>query len=133
MSNKGDIYLGEYGSEILLSAFGRKLTVTDEQINREGRTASGKLVRDVIATKKTFQLKYDLIGGSELTDLLTLYAIDDELSLQIYHASDEGGTTAGPEINYDQYYVLMDAISRTRELLASDGLWSGVTVTLKEV
>ena len=133
MPNKGDIYLGAVGSESLLSAYGRKLSISDEQITREGRTASGRYVKDVITTKKEFNIRYDLIGGNDLASLLTIYGIDDELSLQIYHTSDEGGTTREPGANYDQYYVLMSALSRTRELLASDGLWSGVSVVLKEV
>jgi len=133
MANKGDIYLGLEGSESLLTPFGRKYSIDDEQIIREGRTANGRLVRDIIAVKKTITLKYDLIGGTDLATLLTIYNLNAELSLLVYHTSDEGGTTAEPGVNYDQYYVLMDSLQRTRELLASDGLWSGVTVTLKEV
>lgn len=133
MANKGDIYLGTEGSESLLTPFGRTFTINDEQILREGRTANGRLVRDVITTKKNITLKYELIGGTDLATLLTIYNLNDELSLLVYHTSDEGGTTAEPGVNYDQYYVLMDSLNRTRELLASDGLWSGVTVTLKEI
>lgn len=133
MSKKGDIYLGTFGSEFLLSAFGRKLSVQEEQMTREGRTVNGRLVRDVIATKKTISLKYDLIGGNELATVLSIYSLNSELSLQIYHTDDEGGTTSEPEVNYDQYTVLMDSVNRTRELLASDGLWSDVSINLKEV
>lgn len=133
MANKGDIYLGTSGSESLMSPYARKLSIEDEQISREGRTYSGRLVRDIITTKKNIKLQYDLIGGNDLATYLSLYNLDSELSLQIYHTSDEGGTTAAPETNYDQYTVLIDSISRTRELLASDGLWSGVTINLKEV
>jgi len=85
MSKKGDIYLGVYGSEYLLSAFGRTLTIADEDITREGRTFDGTLVRDKIATKTTITLSYSLIGGSELATLKTIYALDTTLSLQIYH------------------------------------------------
>lgn len=122
MATNGDIYLGVTGDLKLLSPFGRKLQIKQEQIVREGRTINGRLVRDVITTKNEISLSYELIGGTDLTTLLTLYALDLELTLKIYKDS-----------GYDSYTVLMDPISRQRELLASDGLWGGVTVTLKEV
>lgn len=133
MAKNGDIYLGEFGSEVLLSAFGRKLTISDEQLNRESRTANGTLVIDVIATKKTITLDHTLLGGTDLATFLSLYNLNTTLSLQIYHTDDEGTTTAGPEVNYDQYYVLMKPITRTRELLASDGLWADVKIQLDEI
>lgn len=118
----GDIYLGAAGSEYKLSAFGRRLTIKPDMIVREGRTISGKLVRDVISTKHEITLEYELIGGTDLATLITIYNLQSELSLQIHKAS-----------GYDSYTVLIDTVSRKRELLTGDGLWSGVTVVLKEV
>lgn len=133
MGNRGDIYLGELGSEELLTPFGRVFSIKDEIISREGRAADGTLRRDVIATKKLFTLEYSLIGETDIESLIDLYELETELSLLVYNTSDEGGTTAGPGINYDQYTVLMNPFDRTRLLLAGDGLWTGLTVELREV
>lgn len=118
----GDIYLGLAGDEKKLSAFGRKLSIKPEMIVREGRTISGKLVRDVITTKHEITLDYELIGGTDLNTLLTIYNLNSVLNLQIYNDS-----------GIDSYNVLIDTISRRRELLSGDGLWGNVTVVLKEV
>jgi hypothetical protein len=58
----GDIYL----DGTLLTPFGRTYTESDIEISRGDRTASGKLVRDIIATKKRFSLDYSYIDGDEL-------------------------------------------------------------------
>jgi hypothetical protein len=85
MSQQGDIYLGTAGSETLLSPFGRKLKISDVELAREERTASGRLVKDVIATKKKFTLSYEMIDGDELETLLGLYDGYSELSLLLYN------------------------------------------------
>jgi hypothetical protein len=119
----GDIYLGLSGSETKLTPFGRKLHIKSEQIVREGRTVSGRMVRDVINTKAEITLEYDWISGNDLTVLNNLYNLDSELSLKIHVNS-----------TIDSYVVLMDPVSKKRELLTSDGgMWSGVSVVLKEV
>lgn len=129
---KGDIYLGELGSEELLSPFGRKLTIADEEIGREQRTASGKLVKDIIATKKKFTLAYETIDGDALEQFLDIYDLNDELSLFIYH-TDVPSTTSDESNYYDAYTVLMRPLSRERLLLLENGLWTGVSVELNEV
>jgi len=124
MPRRGEIYLGTYGSELLITAFGRKLSITPEQIVREGRTASGKLVRDIVATKQKILLRYDLIDGKDLTVFQNIYDLGGTKSIKIY-------TT---ETVNDQYYVLMDPIEHTREIISrNDILWSGVQIVLKEV
>lgn len=132
MSKKGDIYLGAAGSETLLSPFGRKLLIADEEIGREQRTASGRLVRDIVATKKKITLAYETIDGDDLITFLDLYDGYDELSLLIYH-TDVNITTDDEGNYYDQYTVLMKPISRERLLLSGDGLWSGAQIELLEV
>jgi hypothetical protein len=129
MPNKGDIYLGELGSETLLSAFGRTLKISDMEISREERTSSGRLVRDVTATKKKFELSYDMIDGDVLTAVLALYDLQDELSLLIYY---ENTTTTGEGSSCDAYTVLMKPIDRTRILLLENGLWGSVNIVLEE-
>ena len=131
-AKKGDIYLGELGSEELISAFGRKLIIEDVEIKRESRTASGRLVRDVIAVKKKITLDYESITGTALEQFLDLYDLGTELSILIFNESNATTTTPEPEDNYDNYTVLMDPISRERLLLADDGIWSGVSIVLNE-
>lgn len=132
-AKRGDIYLGLLGQEEKVSAFGRTLTITDEILSREERTASGRLVRDIIATKKTFSLSYEVISGDDLAQFLDFYDLNSELSLLIFTESNATTTTPEPSENYDIYTVLMAPISRERLLLASDGLWSGVNIELTEV
>ena len=133
MSGKnGDIYLGLADAEALMSPFGRKLQITDEEIGREQRTASGRLVRDITAVKKKIVLTYDTIDGDALTAFIDLYFLYSELSILIYHT--DVPTTTDDEGNYyDQYTVLMSPIARERLLLLDDGLWTGVQIILSEV
>lgn len=126
---KGAIVLGKaQGAEyqFLLSPYGRKLKIADVQLSREERTASGKLVRDIIAVKKKFTLSYSEIDGVDLDNLLIIYAYDSELVLRIYTDDDFS----------EDYTVMMDPLERERLLLSGpsdSGLWSNVTVTLNEV
>ena len=123
MSSKGDIYLGASGDLKLLSPYGRRLTISDTEISRSERAASGKLRKDIIAVKKRITLDYSFIDGDALETLLDIYDLQSELVLRIYTA----------ESYYDEYTVLMEPIDRTRVLLMADGLWSGVSVVLEEV
>lgn len=135
MARAGDIYLGTLGVEQLLSAYGRSFRIADEEISRQGRSASGKLFKERITTKKRFELTYSEIDGDELETILDIYDLNSELSLLVYHTSDGESTTTtpAPGANYDSYTVLMDPIDRDRVLLTGTGLWSGVTVVLHEV
>jgi hypothetical protein len=132
-AQKGDIYLGTLGSEELLSPFGRKLIITPTELSREERTASGRLVKDIIATKHRFTLAYECITGTALEQFLDFYAVGGEMSLLIFTDSNSTTTTPEPEENYDNYTVLMEPIERERLLLLDDGLWSGVNIILNEV
>jgi hypothetical protein len=110
-----------------LPAFGRKLKIEDIQQVREERTASGKLVRDVISTKKKITLNYTEMSGIDLAYFLAYYEYFDELRLQIYYLDDF----------YNEYTVLMDPIERERILLADlaelSELWGNITVVFHEV
>lgn len=120
----GDIYLGVTGSEILLSPFGREFQEGEVEGSRSDRTASGRMVRDIMWSKKIFTLDYsDAIDGNVLATLKTLYNLLDELSL-IVHYDDENVVT---------YTVLMKPFKRTRKLLAGNQLWSGTSIELEEV
>ena len=132
MSKKGNIYLGIVDSESLISPFGRKLLIVDEEIGREDRTASGRLVKDIVAVKKKITLAYETIAGDDLEVFLNLYDLESELSILIYH-TDVPAATDDEGLYYDQYTVFMRPISRDRLLLTSDGLWTGVNVELNQV
>lgn len=134
MPYKGDIYLGVLGSEILLPAGGRVYEVTPEEIGREERTASGRLVSDFVAEKKKFLLDHSLMDGDDLAAIIALYDLHQELSLLVYYA-DQPESTTTPEDGdyYDAYTVLMRPVPRKRLLLTGVGLWENVPIELNEV
>lgn len=119
-----DITLGvSGGAATTLSAFGRKLTESNIEIARQSRTASGRLVKDIVATKKKFTLAYSTITGTALQEILDLYDEESVLELIV------NDPTLGP----GTYDVHMQPIDYTRIVLLDDGLWSGVSVVLEEV
>ena len=120
----GEIYLGvDAGSLELLTAFSREFSIKNKLLSRDERTASGRLVRDIIATKKEFTLSYDMIDGDELDTFKDLYDEEDELLLRIYTS----------ETEYDDYTVLMNPLDYDRILMFDNGLWGNVEVALLEV
>lgn len=121
---RGELYLGtNTGNLQLLVAFSRTFDIKDILLSREARTASARLVRDVIATKKEFNLGYDLIDGTDLAVYTGLYALNTELLFRVY-------TDA---TNFDDYTVLMSPITKRRVLMSGDGLWTNVRIRLREV
>jgi len=118
-----DIKLGESGSEVLLSAFAREFSEHLVAVTREDRTASGRLVRDVIATKRKFTMAYELIHQDDLDTFGTLYALDDELSLLVTR----------PDSTIDSYTVLLQPFDTTRAKSVGMDYWTGVTIEVEEV
>lgn len=112
-----------YCDSTLLTPFGRTYTESNVEISRGERTASGKLVRDVIATKKRFELSYSHIDGDELAKIEALYAEGGEHVLLVYYDDED----------MEWYTVLMNPIDKTRVLLLGDGLWGNVKVEFEEV
>lgn len=121
----GQILLGATGEEIVLSSYGRSLTIKSNEYSRQTRTANCRLVKDIKegSPKKTFTLSYSLIDGDALDHIETIYNLQSELSLIIYTS----------DFVYDQYTVLMEPLQKGRFLIAGDGLWSNVKVELNEV
>lgn len=85
--------LGPEEYEQVLSAYGRKLSVSSRHIVRETRTASGALVRDIIATKRTWKIDYsripdnlgdvDDVNGMGRNELYDLYIRVGALSFHV--------------------------------------------------
>ena len=106
-----------------LSPFGRKLTIGSvDSLYREDRTADGTLRRDIIARKKTFTLEYEMCDEAVVNRLDYLYSLNVPIILEISHLA-----------NATQYNVLINPISKTRELAVWGGLWSSVSCVLNEV
>jgi hypothetical protein len=118
----GEIWLGLQGSEVLLSPFGRTLSIGDIELSRTDRTASGRKVKDIITTKKKITISYSMIDGPELTILRDLYNLHSTLRIII----ENGG------IN-QVYTVMMEPINEDRILCIGDTLWGNVQVVMEEV
>jgi hypothetical protein len=129
MTMKGTIIINDPETETanIISPFGRKLKIENVQQVREERTASGKLVRDVISTKTKITLTFSEMDSSDLSNLLYFYNMQRELIIQIYNS----------ETVYSEYTVLMDPIERERILLADLNtgaeLYGNLTVVFHEV
>lgn len=120
----GQVFLGETGTESDIFFKGARLTITDQEIITEARTADGTLVSDLKAVKKRFEIAYEQGNlGSEIDTLLALYDLHAELSLKI---CDEAAAE-------NTYTVVMRPLSVKREIVRDIWLWSGCTLVLDEV
>lgn len=99
----------------------QKFIVTDVDITRDARLASGRMVIDRIATKKEFHLDWVHLTGAQVDSLLTLLNTD---SFFTYTYPDEVGSNT----------VTVTCKDIPRELWLNDGdkLYRGVTVRLIE-
>lgn len=91
-------------------------------LTREDRASSGKLRRDVIATKKAFLLGYDTADQVVVDRFTELYELNEEFVLEVTHMED-----------VKTYTVLMSPFEQTRLQAVWGGLWEGVAVELVEV
>ena len=119
------IWLGLPGNEQLLPAMGRKLSVEDFEILKEARTASGRLVREIIDVKRRFKLDYSFVTNAILEQLRQLYqlGIKNNLSLKIEQENGE----------IEQYEVVFRPFSRSRYLIGNKWFWEGISIELEEV
>jgi len=119
------IWLGPPGNEQLLPEMGRRLSEEDFEIRNEQRTASGRLIRDVIAVKKRFKLDYSFATNAILKQLKQIYqaGINGNLVLKI---EQEDGSI-------EQYEVVSRPFSRSRYLVGDKWFWEGISIELEEV
>jgi hypothetical protein len=116
------IYIYKSGdAPYLLSPFGRTLSLETIELARTDRVASGRLVKDVVTTKKEITLQYSIITATDMEYYQTIYSEQSELILDIYKAPS----------TIDSYTVLMEPIGWTR--LIADELYENVTVKFLEV
>ena len=116
------MWLGISGSETLLIPSGRSFSETPVAITREGRTSSGKLVKDLITTKNDFTLNYGRTTNEVKEQLETIYALDTTLNFQVERK----------DSTIDDYAVLMRPVESSR--INAHGPWlHSVFVTLEEV
>lgn len=93
--------------------------VTNRRIENSNRTASGRLVVDVIANKKVFNLDWNAIHGDKLKGIID--ALADFATLE--YEGEEGIETA-------EVYLTSEI---TRELIIKeDRLYIDVSLTLEE-
>ena len=85
-------YLGPLGAEKLLSCISRDVQPSSSMIASETRLASGKLVRDRVANKRTWTFRWDALAGKTTDmddrgmgrdDLRELYENDSNLYLYV--------------------------------------------------
>jgi len=116
------IWLGVKNAEELIS---NVTTLSEEEfeIKRENRTASGKLVVDIIAVKKKFTLNYNMLINEELDQLIRLYKIQGTKSLVVQR---KDGTK-------NQYNVFFQPFARENFMRADEWHFSGVSIVLEEV
>lgn len=119
-----DLKLGQPGYEVNLPLRSRTFEEAEVEVGKGMRTASGRLVTDIIAVKKKFTITYGLLKDSELKALKDLY--DLKRSLNFVVANKDGTQRA--------YTVRMLPISsRQRLVIDDDWYWQGVKVELEEI
>lgn len=117
------IWLGREGVEEKLLRGGVTLTESEIEITREDRTASGKMVFDIITVKKLFTISYNIIRRKQLEQLERLYNLQEVLSLKIER---ENG-------DIDQYDVRFRPFERSIYKRPEQWLYRDITVELEEI
>ena len=94
--------------------------VEPRQITREGRTVSGKLVKDIIAVKKNFVLIYNPLTADQVQTLLTEYERQVFLSF-IY-----------PDRGQDRQATVWFSNLPREKLLTPVEYWGNFSIVLEE-
>lgn len=114
-----EFFLGLPGNEQPIPT-PESFTIEPQQITREGRTASGRLVKDVIAVKRQFTLSYGGMTPEQAAVFVTEFNRNQFLSFTF---PDQGQTQAAT--------VWFGTLPRElRWQLLSH--WNGVSITLDE-
>lgn len=121
--NPGDIYLGPIGQEIKLYSGARTVTPTFVEESNSQRTASKKLVTDIIRRYTNYQIDYEIMTGPIHDELEALYKLGQNLNLIVVNRDG----------SHEESTVKMSWTPGTRESVAGNWLWSGVSITLEVV
>jgi hypothetical protein len=114
-----DFHLGLVGNEQVLPV-PKTFRIEPQQITRDGRTASGRLVKDVIAVKNRFVLAYTGLTAAQAEILRTEYARNQFLSFKYPDRGQERTATVWfSELPRELRYQLLSH-------------WNNVTITLDE-
>ena len=108
-----------------LPAEGRSVTIGEVEQERLGRTSSGRLVIDLLSSKKKFTVKYVLIDGNILNNVIAIRQSNNDIAMQfqeLYSGDIE-----------DLIVRIVAPISRTRVLAIDYGLYEDVTIEIEEV
>lgn len=109
----------------ILPAEGRTVSPGEVDQERQGRVSSGKLVSDVLTSKKTFSVKYTFLTTTVVSKLVELRQSNNDLTLQYQEVY--GGTITSYTVR------IVAPITRTRMLATDTGLSSDVQIEIEEV
>jgi hypothetical protein len=119
----GDLKLGLLGSEILLPSGSRKVTPNPVEEGATKRTASKKLVEEIIRRYVNIQIDYENMIGEDHETLEMLYSLNKNLNLV---SMDRLGVETST-------IVKMTWTPGTREFVFGGWLWSGVSISLEVI
>lgn len=122
----GRIWLGRYGSEILLPHFNRAFHEGELELGKKRRTASGRKVIDITSIKKKFTVTYSIIKEADINILKQIYEIyltDGYLSMKIENSDN----------TIQEYMVEMEPFTRQRSIKANRWYWEGISIVLEEI
>ncbi len=106
-----------------LPTMSRSFSESEFEITREDRTASGRLVIDVIAVKKVFTIQYDIVTDEMLSVINEVYRLGSLLNFVVERENGQ----------IDEYTVRIHPYSRDRLVLGDNWFWEGITLELEEV
>lgn len=130
MAENGDVYLGVLASEVFISDFGRgEIDYKLDVFKKQERTASGRLKTQIGYEKYIITLPYDIIDGSVISTLETMYFLHSNLNLKIYTSP----TTWFLNVDGENMTVRMDEVDKSRSFLQNNGYWRNVNIVLREV
>jgi hypothetical protein len=109
----------------ILPAEGRVVSPGEIDQERQGRVSSGKLVSDVLTSKRKYSIRYSLLDTAVVSKLVELRQSNNDLTLQYQEVY--AGTIASYTVR------IVAPITRTRMLATSTGLCSDVEIEIEEV
>lgn len=109
----------------ILPADGRSVSSGEVEQERQGRVSSGKLVSDILTSKRKYSVKYSFLDTAIVNKLIELRQSSNDLTLQYQEVY------AGVITSYTVRIVA--PVTRTRMLATGTGLCSDITIEIEEV